>query len=87
MQSNERQAGNMPLADSRPILGLTPTKLLKHAGTRPEPAVSVPSEKLAIPSATDTAEPALEPPLTIAGSKLFLQAPQGERVPTKPVAN
>ena len=34
------------------------------AGTRPEPAVSVPNEKLASPRATATAEPADEPPDT-----------------------
>jgi len=37
--------------------------LLNAAGTRPDPAVSVPSEKLTKPSATLTAEPALDPPL------------------------
>ena len=36
--------------------------LLNAAGTRPEPAVSVPSAKLARPAATATAEPELEPP-------------------------
>ena len=37
-------------------------RLLKAAGTRPEPAVSVPNEKLSRPSATATADPALDPP-------------------------
>ena len=37
--------------------------LLNAAGTRPEPAVSVPSEKAAMPRATSTAEPELDPPL------------------------
>jgi hypothetical protein len=32
------------------------------AGTRPDPAVSVPSEKAAIPAATAAAEPEEEPP-------------------------
>ena len=44
------------------MLGFSPTMLLKAAGTRPEPAVSVPSAKLASPGATATAEPELEPP-------------------------
>jgi hypothetical protein len=35
---------------------------LKAAGTRPEPAVSVPREKSTRPLATATAEPELEPP-------------------------
>jgi hypothetical protein len=38
---------------------LTTTKLLKAAGTRPEPAVSVPSENPTSPLATATAEPEL----------------------------
>ncbi len=38
--------------------------LLKPAGTRPDPAVSVPSEKLTSPDETATAEPELEPPGT-----------------------
>ena len=38
-------------------VGLSPTRLLKPAGTRPEPAVSVPSEKATSPRATTTAEP------------------------------
>ena len=45
-----------------PRLGLRPTRPLKAAGTRPEPAVSVPSAKVAMPRATATAEPELEPP-------------------------
>jgi hypothetical protein len=36
--------------------------LLKAAGTRPEPAVSVPRAKLASAVATATADPELEPP-------------------------
>jgi hypothetical protein len=36
--------------------------LLKAAGTRPDPAVSVPSAKLTSPAATAAAEPELEPP-------------------------
>jgi len=61
-QSSEAQAGTVPSLLSRPGVGLTPTMLLKPAGTRPEPAVSVPSEKLTRPLATATAEPELEPP-------------------------
>ncbi len=62
-QSSERQAGTTPWVLKRPPLGLRPTRLLKAAGTRPEPAVSVPSAKLASPTATATAEPELDPPL------------------------
>ena len=49
--------------------------LLNDAGTRPEPAVSVPSEKLAWPLATETAEPELDPPDTNSGLKLLRHAP------------
>ncbi|MNR45392.1 hypothetical protein D3C85_1642330 [compost metagenome] len=61
--------------------------LLKPAGTRPEPAVSVPSENAAMPRATTDADPELEPPLTYAGLNVLATAPCGERVPTRPVAN
>ena len=61
-QSSERQAGTTPRVDSRPRVGFQPTMLLKPAGTRPEPAVSVPSAKWTSPAATATAEPELEPP-------------------------
>jgi hypothetical protein len=36
--------------------------LLKAAGTRPDPAVSVPSAKLTKPAETATAEPDDDPP-------------------------
>ena len=68
MVSSVRQAGIMPLAESAPRLGFSPTMPFSAAGTRPDPAVSVPRPKLASPSATDTAEPDEEPPGTISGS-------------------
>ena len=49
--------------------------LLSAAGTRPEPAVSVPSEKETIPRATATAEPEEEPPGTISGSMALRGTP------------
>ena len=57
------------------------------AGTRPEPAVSVPIAISASPVATATAEPELEPPLMYSGRQLSGTAPYGDRVPTSPVAN
>ena len=45
-----RQAGTTPVVDSSPRLGFRPTMLLNAAGTRPEPAVSVPSAKLTRPA-------------------------------------
>src|SRR5262249_40563827 len=67
-QSSERHAGTMPLMLNNPRVGFSPTILLNDAGTRPEPAVSVPSAKLTNPLATATAEPELEPPGMYAGS-------------------
>lgn len=86
-QSRLRQAGTTPSAEIRPRVGLIPTMPLKAAGTRPEPAVSVPSARSARPSATATAEPELDPPEIRAGSVAARTAPYGLRVPTSPVAN
>jgi hypothetical protein len=57
-----RHAGTTPRALNSPSDGFKPTIPLKAAGTRPDPAVSVPSAKLTIPAATATAEPELDPP-------------------------
>src|SRR5262249_4734090 len=61
-QSSVRHAGMTPAQLSTPRVGLSPTVLVKPAGTRPEPAVSVPSAKLTMPVATAAAEPELDPP-------------------------
>ena len=82
-----RQAGIRPEVENQPLVGLSPTMLLCPAGTRPEPAVSVPRLNGTCPFATATLEPELEPPLIYSGLKLFFTAPYGERTPTKPVAN
>ena len=42
-QSSDRQAGTTPLVPTSPRVGLSPTIPFSAAGTRPEPAVSVPS--------------------------------------------
>ena len=60
-QSSERHAGTTPAALSSPREGFNPTKLLNAAGMRPDPAVSVPNEKLTSSFATATAEPELDP--------------------------
>lgn len=62
--SFNRQAGTTPRLDNRPLVGFSPTMLLNPAGTRPDPAVSVPSANGTVPRATTEAEPELEPPLT-----------------------
>src|SRR5687768_11008631 len=61
-QSSDRQAGTTPAALRTPRVGFNPTRLLKAAGTRPEPAESVPSENEHSPFATAIAQPELEPP-------------------------
>ena len=52
----------MPVDDSSPRLGFSPTMPFIPAGMRPDPAVSVPSAKSTIPAATATADPELDPP-------------------------
>src|SRR3954454_14247778 len=79
-QSMLAQAGTTPSVGSRPGVGLSPTIPLNAAGTRPEPAVSVPRARSAMPSATATAEPELDPPDTYAGSTALRTAPYGLRV-------
>ena len=86
-QSRVRQAGTTPAVEINPLLAFNPTRLFSAAGTRPEPAVSVPNEKLATPSATASEDPALEPPDGYSGNTLFGHAPYGERLPLSPVAN
>lgn len=61
-QSSAAHAGTTPRVDSRPSVGLMPTQPLYPAGTRPEPAVSVPSAKHTRPRPTADAEPLEEPP-------------------------
>ena len=55
--SFNRQAGTTPRLDNRPLVGFSPTMLLNPAGTRPDPAVSVPSANGTRPRATTEAEP------------------------------
>ena len=82
-----RQAGIKPVVENQPLVGFSPTILLWPAGTRPEPAVSVPKLNGTWPLATVTDDPELDPPLIYSGLKLFFTAPKGERTPTRPVAN
>src|SRR5262245_803614 len=86
-QSRVRQAGTTPAVDTSPRLGLRPTMLLNPAGTRPEPAVSLPSASGTKPAATAIAEPELDPPGISAGSNRLRAMPWGVRTPTRPVAN
>ncbi len=86
-QSKLRQAGTTPVVGTSPYVGFTPTICWNAAGTRPDPAVSVPTPRSAMPSATTTADPELDPPDTRSGSRTSRTAPYGLRVPTSPVAN
>src|SRR5439155_21827121 len=60
MQSSVRQAGTTPAVVISPRLGFSPTRLLSIAGTRPLPAVSVPSASGTSPAETATADPELD---------------------------
>jgi hypothetical protein len=74
-QSSDLQAGTTPEVDSNPRVGFSPTKSLNAAGTRPDPAVSVPKEKSTSPRATATADPELDPPEIFRSSNTEEQAP------------
>ena len=80
-------SGTTPVVETRPTLGLSPTILLSMAGTRPEPAVSVPSAIGTKPAATATAEPELDPPGIRSARSGLRGIGKGVRVPTRPVAN
>ena len=66
---------------------MRPTMPFSAAGTRPDPAVSVPSANGTMPRATTMAEPDDEPPGTRVGSHALRGTGCGVRVPTRPVAN
>src|SRR5476651_2683900 len=74
-QSNVRHAGMTPVLLNAPRVGLMPTMLFKPAGTRPEPAVSVPSANGTRPRATTEAEPELDPPDTNAELNVLVGNP------------
>ena len=86
-QSRLRQAGTTPRVETTPGEGFSPTIPLSAAGTRPDPAVSVPSENGTRPRATATALPEEEPPGTRDGSAALRGTGWGVRTPTRPVAN
>jgi hypothetical protein len=86
-QSKVLHADTTPSVLTIPGVGLQPIRLLKPAGTRPEPAVSVPNANATRPRTTTDAEPELDPPLICFELNTFGTAPYGDRVPTKPVAN
>ena len=85
--SSDWQAGTMPMAEMAPTVGFSPTMLPNAAGTRPEPAVSVPRAISTIPAATATPDPDEDPPGTCAALNTLRGVPYGLRTPTRPVAN
>src|ERR1700712_3599546 len=80
--SIERHAGTMPRAETLPTVGFNPTMLPNAAGTRPDPAGSVPSANRTIPAATAHPDPDDDPPGTSVASNTFRGTPYGLRVPT-----
>src|SRR5438309_8838891 len=60
--SSEGDIGKTPNLLTRPNVGFSPTTPLTDAGTRIDPPVSVPIAPKAEPTATETPDPALEPP-------------------------
>jgi hypothetical protein len=68
-------AGTTPVRLSRPRVGFSPKMPLAAAGTRPDPAVSVPSDRSTIPLATATAEPELDPPEISPSQRAFGHTP------------
>src|ERR1700722_4756394 len=85
--SSDRQAGTVPTVEMAPKVGFSPTMLPNAAGTRPEPAGSVPGGMSAIPAATATPDPDEEPPGACIALNTLRGVPYGLRVPTSPVAN
>src|SRR4051794_41611948 len=83
-QSSDGAAGRTPRVGTRPRVGFMPTRPLNAAGTRPLPAVSVPSASGTTPAATATALPELLPPLTWRGGWTRWQAPYGHRGASTP---
>src|SRR5699024_10901255 len=62
--SNDFASGKIPSVDNRSKVGLKPTAPHSAAGTRIDPAVSVPTATGTMPRATAAADPELEPPAT-----------------------
>src|SRR6185436_19392972 len=79
--------GRTPSMLVRPYVGLSPTMPHWLAGSRTEPAVSVPRAAAHSPAATATPEPPLEPPGTCSGFQGLRTAPNSTLVHVPPYAN
>lgn len=53
--------GTMPVRETSPTVGFSPTRPFIEAGQLIEPSVSVPTAAAAIPAATAAADPELDP--------------------------
>ena len=74
--SSEEANATRPYRETRPYVGFKPTIPQRDAGWRIDPPVSEPREQIAVPEATLTAGPPLEPPGTRAVSQGFLTLPK-----------
>ena len=75
-QSKLRDAAHDPAGADESAGRLQPDDPVEAAGTRPDPAVSVPSaDGRPLPVATATAEPELEPPEMCSGSTALRHMP------------
>src|SRR3984957_3788914 len=81
MVSTDGASGYAPSIGTRPQVVFRPTTPQHAAGTRDEPAPSVPSATSASPTATATAEPLDEPPGSRRGSSGFTGVPDQSFVP------
>ena len=87
-QSSDAHAGTTPAVDDQPRVGLSPTMPLQAAGTRPDPAVSVPSARSTQSQRDgDRRTASSTRPRSGPGRGRSRHAPYGLRVPTSPVAN
>ena len=80
-------SGNTPSADTSPQDGLKPTTPQHAAGSRTEPALSVPSATSQSPAASAAALPPLEPPGIRPGASGFTTAPKCGLSEVIPYAN
>ena len=81
--------GTIPAVDQRPRVVFRPTVPVRLAGMRTDPPVSVPRATSAVPSATETPAPLLDPPGArwVARSRGFHGTGWWRLVPRPPKAN
>src|SRR5947207_5751634 len=85
--SSVLDSGTTPSVDTSPYDGFRPTTPHAAAGMRIDPPVSLPIDAQAMPAATLTADPPLDPPGDRAGSVGWCTAPKAESSLVVPSAN